>query len=64
MASNTLDKLFDSRIRIKLLKFLFRNYPGNFNIPELSKRVQEPAEEIKKELRSLVEIRLLKKTIN
>lgn len=27
MHKNTLDKLFGSRIRVKILKFLFRNYP-------------------------------------
>lgn len=60
-ASTTLDKLFGSRIRVKILKFLFRNYPGNFSSQELSKKIQEPLEETRKELKSLGEIGLIKK---
>ena len=61
MSKNVLDKLFGSRTRVKLLKFLFRNYPGNFSISELSKRIQEPFEETKKELDSLKTLGLIKK---
>ncbi|HXK40631.1 MAG TPA: hypothetical protein VJ046_00805 [Candidatus Paceibacterota bacterium] len=61
MSKNTLDKLFGSRIRVKLLKFLFRNYPGNFNAQEISKRIQEPFEETKSELRTLSELGLINK---
>lgn len=60
-ASTTLDKLFGSRIRVKVLKFLFRNYPGNFSPRELSKRIQEPLEETAKELKFLWEIELVKR---
>ena len=62
MSKNTLDKLFGSSVRVKLLRFLFRNYPGNFNVAELSKRIQEPFEETKKELGFLAEIGLAKKS--
>lgn len=64
MSSNTLDKLFSSRVRVKVLKFLFRNYPGEFLVSELIKRIQESPEETKKELKSLSEIGLLKKVKN
>lgn len=64
MSKYILDKLFDSRIRIKVLKFMFRNYPGSFSVRELSKRIQESLEETKKELRSLSELGLLKKLSN
>jgi predicted transcriptional regulator with HTH domain len=56
-----LETLFGSRIRIKILKFLFRNYPINFSIKELSRRVQEPIEEVNKELKSLDKVGLIKK---
>ena len=61
MSSATLDKLFGSSMRVKLLKFLFRNYPGNFGVLELSKRIQEPLKETKKELNLLVELGVVKK---
>lgn len=59
MSSKTLDKLFNSRLRIKLLKLMFRNYPGNFDAYELSKRIQESFEETKKELSLLAGIGLI-----
>ena len=61
MSSTTLDKLFGSNLRIKLLKFLFRNYPGKFSAHELSKRIQEPAVETRKELEFLAELGLINK---
>jgi len=64
MSSNTLDKLFGSRVRVKLLKFLFRNYPGNFSVQELSKRIQEPVDDIKKELSLLDKLETIKKIRN
>ncbi len=60
-SKNTLDKLFGSSVRVKLLKFLFRNYPGNFVAIELSKRIQEPLNETKKELSLLMELGVVKK---
>ncbi|OGN03530.1 MAG: hypothetical protein A2655_04820 [Candidatus Yanofskybacteria bacterium RIFCSPHIGHO2_01_FULL_43_42] len=63
-SKDTLDKLFGSRLRVKLLKFLFRNYPGNFNASELSHRIQESFEETKKELDFLRKLGLLKKLKN
>ena len=61
-SGNALDKLFNSIIRVKLLKFLFRNYPGNFKVNELSKRIQGTPEETKKELESLSKIGLINKS--
>ncbi len=60
-SKDTLDKLFGSRLRVKLLKFLFRNYPGNFSVQELSKRIQESFDETKDELRILSEVGLINK---
>lgn len=105
-----LDKLFGSRIRVKILKFMFRNYSaetlateirlkplgesprfswrgtraqpglrrgvsvgslsaktrepllkGDFSARELSKRIQEPFEETKKELTFLFKLGLINK---
>lgn len=56
-----LDGLFNSRPRIKVLKFLFRNYPANVGVYDLARRVQEPIELIKRELRDLENIGLINK---
>ena len=34
----------------KVLKFLFRNYPGDFSVAELAERIQESNRFIKKEV--------------
>jgi len=56
-----LDSLFNSRIRVKVLKFLFRNYPVDFGVRELAGRIQEPLDVIKKEVGSLQRVGLVKK---
>lgn len=56
-----LEGLFNSRPRVKVLKFLFRNYPANIGVCDLAKRVQEPLELIKRELRDLEKIGLITK---
>lgn len=61
MSKNILDNLFGSRVRIKVLKFLFRNYPGDFDIKELSKMTQESRAVIKKEVETMRFIGLLKR---
>ena len=61
MSKDILDTLFGSKIRVKVLKFLFRNYPNDFSVPELSKRIQESPAATKKETRLLNQIKLIKK---
>jgi len=56
----TLEILFNSRPRVKVLKFLFRNYPVNVSVKELSKRTQEPTESIRKEMNDFSKIGLVK----
>lgn len=56
-----LEGLFNSRVRVKVLKFLFRNYPANIGAYDLAKRVQEPIELIKRELGDLEKIGLINK---
>ncbi len=62
MSKDILDNLFGSRIRVKILKFLFRNYPGDFLAGELAGRTQESYSAAKKEMESLTKLRLIKKT--
>jgi len=61
MSKDILDNLFGSRIRVKVLKFFFRNYPGEFGVSELAKRIQESHGSTKKEIDALVKLRLIKK---
>ncbi len=56
-----LDNLFNSRLRVKVLKFLFRNYPVDFGVRELASRIQEPLDVIKKEVNSLQKMGLVKR---
>lgn len=60
--NHVLENLFNSKIRIKVLKFLFRNYPVNIGIRELARRVQEPLGVARKEIKSLEKIGLIKKS--
>jgi predicted transcriptional regulator len=64
MSKNTIDKLFGSRIRVKLLRFLFRNYPGSFEIKEIAQKIQESQNDLKIELDLLTNLGLLKKQKN
>ena len=61
MSKDTLDNLFGSRTRVKILKFLFRNYPGDFAVEELAKRIQETYSATKQEMEALAKLRLVKK---
>jgi len=56
-----LESLFNSRTRVKVLKFLFRNYPVTVGIRDLARRVQEPYPVVQKEIKDLEKISLVKK---
>ena len=56
-----LEKLFNSRIRIKVLKFLFRNHTAIVGVRDLARRIQEPYNLVKEEMTSLEKIGLIKK---
>src|SRR3989344_861546 len=62
MSKDILDNLFGSRVRVKILKFLFRNYLADFTIGELAGRIQESYPATKQEIESLVKLSLIKKT--
>ena len=57
---NSLDKLFGSRIRVKILKNTLRNYPADFSLSELARRIQESQNSVKKELLNLMRLGFIK----
>lgn len=61
MYKQTLEGLFESKIRAKVLKFFFRNTPGNFTVKDVVSTLRENRLLIKKELENLVSIGLLKR---
>jgi predicted transcriptional regulator len=60
-SKDILDNLFGSRIRVKILKFLFRNYPGEFLVEELATRIRETCSATNREIKALAKLRLIKK---
>ncbi|OGN06374.1 MAG: hypothetical protein A2750_03910 [Candidatus Yanofskybacteria bacterium RIFCSPHIGHO2_01_FULL_45_42] len=62
MSKHILDNLFNSHARVKILKFLFRNYPNEFNVGELARRIQETYRVTKKEIGNLEELGLVYKS--
>lgn len=59
MSKDALELLFDSRVRVKILKFLFRNIGPNFNVKDVSTRIQEQPLVVRREIKKLLEIGLL-----
>lgn len=61
MASQIFEELFDSKARVKILKFFFRNETGFFDLSTISKRVQENPRLVKKEIFRLLKIKFIQK---
>jgi hypothetical protein len=61
MSKPILDNLFGSKTRVKILKFLFRNFPADFSAWEIAKRIQEPVDATKTELGLLRVITVVKR---
>ena len=59
MSKRILETLFESRARVRLLRFLFRNYPQSFTIKEMVVRLQEDRPTVKKEIARFMQIGLL-----
>lgn len=59
MSKPILENLLGSRVRVKLLKLLYRQYPTTFVMKELVKRIQEPAFIARRELKALQDIGLI-----
>ena len=60
MSKQSLEALFESRPRIKILKFLFRNNPKTYALKEIVNHTQENSPAITKELNRLVQIDLVR----
>lgn len=61
MSKSILDNLFGSRVRVKLLKLLYRQHPATFSMAELSTRIQEPSFIARREMTVLQEAHLVKR---
>ncbi len=61
MSKLILDNLLGSRVRVKLLKFFYRQHPATMSMSELVVRVQEPAFIVRRELLTLQQIGLITK---
>ena len=62
MSKRILETLFNSRARVRLLRFLFRNYPQPFTLKELVVRLQEDRKTLKKEIEKFTEIKLVNRS--
>ncbi len=61
MSKNALEVLFESRPRVKILKFLFRNFSKTYTFNEIVNHTQEESRAVRRELDKLHAIGLLKK---
>ncbi len=62
MSKQILDILLGSRVRVQLLKFLFRNFPEAFDARTLSRRIRIPLPALAKEIKRLSELGLIRRT--
>ena len=60
MAKLILETLFGSNLRVKILKFLFRNATASFSLKELANHVQEKPAAVKKEIGNLAAVGLVR----
>jgi predicted transcriptional regulator with HTH domain len=61
MSKPILDNLFGSKVRVKILKFLYRNFPADFSAREIAHRIQESPAATKDELEVLRTITVVRK---
>ena len=61
MSKNALEVLFESRSRLKILKFLFRNFGKNYTLGEIVNHTQEDTGAVRREIQKLIEIGLMTK---
>ena len=59
--SIVLEVLFNSKIRVKILKFLFRNHPARIGVLELAGKVQESSGKVSHDMAELEKIGLIKR---
>lgn len=60
MSKNTLEQIFESKARVKMLKFLFRNIGSEFETRDMATRIQEAPQFVKREIKKFVDMGLLK----
>lgn len=60
MSKYLLEQLFGSHLRVKIMKFLFRNEGQAFDVKEVAKRIQESRPSVMTEIRKLAKLGLIK----
>ena len=61
MSKPVLDNLFGSKIRVKVLKFLYRNFPADFSVREIALRIQESQPDTRQEVDFLRTLAIVKR---
>ncbi len=61
MSKPILDNLFGSKARVKILKFLYRNFPADFSAREIAQRIQELPQVVREEIELLRQITIVKR---
>ena len=61
MSKHILETIFGSRLRVKVLKFVFRHHPASFDLRMLATVTQEPITLLRRELETLRVAGLIKK---
>lgn len=59
MSKHSLEVLFDSKTRLKILKFLFRNFNRSYGLADIIEHTQEDGANVRRELTKLAEIELV-----
>lgn len=60
MSKNILESLLGSNLKVKILKYIFRNTPASFSLKEIAGHIQEKPETVRKEIKKLENIGLIK----
>lgn len=60
MSKYLLEQLLGSRLRVKVMKFLFRNEGQVFDVREVAKRIQESRPAVMAEIKKLTKLGLIK----
>lgn len=63
-SNEILHYIFDSKTKVKILKFMFRNHPGSFSIKDISKVIVSMPEYTQKEVVKLISIGLIRSKVS
>jgi len=61
MSKNILALLFESRAKIKLLKYIYQHQDEIFTVKHIASKVQESKDDVSLEIEKLLEIGIIKK---